>query len=107
VSISLTKILSDVLVLSDLDILHGNLMLLSDAEANVLQALREDDLSSVLIRYDKDNQMDLLEVKKLQKTEREARLMDLMLKDGYQDITVKTQHGKVVYCENTRKVKLK
>lgn len=107
VSISLTEVLSEVLLLSPVEILHGQLMLLSDREANVLEAIREDDLSSVVIRYDKDNQMDLMEVKKVQKTEREARLMDLMLKDGYQDITVKTQHGKVVYCENTKKVKLK
>ena len=107
VSISLSEILSEVLVLSELDILNGQLMIISDEEANVLQALREDELSSVVIRFDKDNQMDLMEVKKLQKPEREARLMDMMLKDGYQDITVKTQHGKVVYCENTRKVKLK
>ncbi|MCB9190304.1 MAG: hypothetical protein H6602_01375 [Flavobacteriales bacterium] len=107
VSISLSEVLSEVFLLSDIDILHGQLMVLSDMEANVLEALREDDLSSVMIRYDKDNQMDLMEIKKLQKTEREARLMDLMLKGGYQDITVKTQHGKVVYCETTRKVKLK
>lgn len=107
VSISLSEILADVLLLSDLEILHGQFMLLSDMEANVLQTLREDELSSVVIRYDKDNQMDLMEVKKLQKTERQSRLMDLMLKDGYQDITVKTQHGKVVYCENIRKIKLK
>lgn len=107
VSISLTEVLSEVLLLSDVEILHGQLMVLSDAEANVLQALREDELLSVVVQFDKDNRMNLMEVKKLQKTEREARLMDLMLRDGYQDITVKTQHGKVVYCENTRKVKLK
>lgn len=107
VSISLTEVLSEVLLLSDVEILHGQLMVLSDAEANVLQALREDELLSVVVQFDNDNRMNLMEVKKLQKTEREARLMDLMLRDGYQDITVKTQHGKVVYCENTRKVKLK
>jgi hypothetical protein len=27
--------------------------------------------------------------------------------NGYQDITVKTAQGKIVFCENTRKVKLK
>ncbi len=107
VSISLSEVLSEVLLLSDVEILHGQLMVLSDMEANVLETLREDDLLSVVVQFDKGNKMDLMEVKKLQKTEREARLMDLMLKDGYQDITVKTQHGKVVYCENTRKVKLK
>lgn len=107
VSISLTEVLAEVLVLSDIEILHGQLLLISDTEANVIQALREDELTSVVIRFDKENKMDLMEIQKLQKVERETRLMELMLKDGYQDITLKTQHGKIVYCENTRKVKLK
>jgi DNA-binding transcriptional MerR regulator len=107
VSISLTEVLSEVLVLSDLEILNGQLKVINDMEANVLEALREDDLVSIVIRYDKDNQMDLMEVKKLQKAERESRVMDLMLKDGYEDIILKTQHGKIVHCQNTRKVKLK
>jgi|FLOH01.1.fsa_nt_gi hypothetical protein len=107
VSISLTEVLSEVLVLTDVEILHGQLMLISDTEANVLQALREDEVLSVLVRFDKENQMDLMKIKKLQKVEREARIMELMLNDGYQDIKMITQHGKIVYCENTRKVKLK
>jgi len=107
VSISLNEVLSEVMVLSELEILNGQLMVLSDMEANVIQALREDELTSVVVRFDKDHQMDLMEIKKLQKVEREARLLDIILKNGYQDITLKTQNGKVVYCENTRKIKLK
>ncbi|HAP68468.1 MAG TPA: hypothetical protein DCR04_01860 [Flavobacteriales bacterium] len=107
VSLSLTEVLAEVLSLSDMEILHGQLMIVSDMEANVIQALREDELTSVLIRYDQNHQMDLMEIKKLQKAERETRLLEMILKKGYQDITVKTQHGKVIYCENTRKVKLK
>jgi hypothetical protein len=107
VSISLTEVLAEVLMLSKVEILHGDLMLISDTEANVLQALREDGLLSVVVRFDKDHEMDFMEVKKLQKVEREARLLELILKAGYQDIIVKTQYGKVVRCENTRKIKLK
>ena len=107
VSISLSEVLADVLSLSDIETLHCQLMIVSDMEANVLQALREDDLTSVIIRYDKEHQMNLMEVKKLQKAERESRLLEMILKKGYQDITLKTQDGKVVYCENTRKIKLK
>jgi len=107
VSISLNEVLSGVLILSDLEILNGQLMIISDMEANVLQALREENLLSVVIRFNKDHEMDLMEIKKLEKVEQEARLMDIILKNGYQDITLKTQQGKVVYCENTRKIKLK
>ena len=107
VCISLNEILSTVLVLSDLEVLHGRLMLISDQEANVIQALREGDVSSVLVRFDKEHEMDLMEIKKHKRVEREARLFELMMSHGYEDITVKTIHGKVVHCEKTRKVKLK
>ncbi len=107
VSISLTEVLAEVLRLSKIETLHGDLMLVSDAEANVLQSLREDELISVLIRFDQEHEMDLMEIKKLQRVELETRLLEMILKKGYQDITVKTQHGKIVHCENVIKVKLK
>ena len=107
VSISLTEVLAKVLSLSDIDFLYGQLMVISDQEANVLQAMREDDLDSVVVRYDKNNEMDLMEITKIEMPDREIRLLELLLKDGYQDITIKTQQGKVVHCKNTRKVKLK
>ena len=107
VSISLTEVLAKVLSLSDIDFLYGQLMVISDQEANVLQAMREDDLDSVVVRYDKNHQMDLMEITKIEMPDREIRLLELLLKDGYQDITIKTQQGKVVHCKNTRKVKLK
>jgi len=69
--------------------------------------MRENDLDSVVVRYDKENQMDLMEITKIEKPDREIRLLELLLKDGYQDITLKTQQGKLVHCKNTRKVKLK
>jgi DNA-binding transcriptional MerR regulator len=106
VSISLTEVLANVLVSSDTEFLNGQLMFLSDQEANVLQALREDQLESVRIKFDKDHSMDLMEISKVQRHEREKRLMEILMRDGYQDITLKTQHGKVVFCRNTRKVKL-
>ena len=95
------------LSLSDIDFLYGPLMVISDQEANVLQAMREDDLDSVVVRYDKNHKMDLMEITKIEMPDREIRLLELLLKDGYQDITIKTQQGKVVHCKNTRKVKLK
>ncbi len=107
VSISLTEILAEVLSLAPVDVLNGQLMVITDQEANILTALREDELVSVVIRFDKNNRIDLMEIKKMQKMDPQTRLCEIMLKGGYQNIEIKTQHGKIVHCENTRKIKLK
>jgi hypothetical protein len=107
VSISLTEILAEVLSVAPIEVLNLKLQVISDQEANILSALREDELVSVVIRFDNKHEMDLMEIKKNQTASTQMRLLELMLTKGYQDITVKTQHGKIVHCENTRKVKLK
>jgi hypothetical protein len=35
-----------------------------------------------------------------------ARLQELILKNGYQNITIKTQNSEIVHCKNTTKYKL-
>ena len=56
---------------------------------------------------DKKSQIELIETTCEEKADNAKRLSDLIMKNGYQDITVKTQNGKVILCKNTRKVKLK
>ena len=51
--------------------------------------------------------MEILEITKSEKVDKGVRLMEMMLKNGYQDIVVKTANGKIVQYENTRKLKLK
>lgn len=107
VSISITELLAQVLTLAPIQKVSEKLHLVTQTEAQVLEVLKEKNLSSVLIRFDGENEMDLLEVTKMEKVDKRARLMELVLKNGYQDITVKTQKGNIVHCENTRKLKLK
>ena len=107
VSISITELLARVLTLAPIQKVSEKLQLVTEKEALVLEALRENDLVSVMIRFDRKNDMDFLEVTKAEKVDKEARLMELMLTNGYQDITVKTENGNIVRCENTRKLKLK
>ncbi len=107
VAISLTEILAEVLSVAPVEPLQAQLRIITNQEAQVLEALREDDLRSVIIRYDKSNEMDLLEVTKEEKVDKHKRILELMLSTAYQDITIKTAKGNIVFCENTRKVKLK
>ena len=107
VSISITELLARVLTLAPIQKVSEKLHLVTEKEALVLEALRENDLASVMIRFDRKNNMDFLEVTKAEKVSKRARLMELLLTNGYQDITVKTENGNIVRCENTRKLKLK
>lgn len=107
VSISLTEILAETLVLTPLESIEGKLDLLSSKELTVLEALRSKGVSSVHVRFDNNEEMDLLEVTSEQSVAAQTRLLELMLTDGYQDITLKSQNGVIVHCTNTRKTKLK
>lgn len=103
ISISISEILRD-FMLSDLGIKRKQkLALLTEGEEQVLKALREDNLKSVTVKYGINQKIDLLEIAKIEKVDKRARLMDFIMANGYQDITIKTQNGEIVYCENKRK----
>ncbi len=103
ISISISEILRD-FMLSDLGIKRKQkLALLTDEEEQVLKVLREDNLKSVTVKYGINQKIDLLEIAKIEKVDKRARLMDFIMTNGYQDITIKTQNGEIVYCENKRK----
>ena len=77
-----------------------------EAEAKVLEGLREQNLSLVRIRFDNDGEMDLLELTKKEKVDERARLMELLLTNGYQQLVVNTQEGKVVHFEKYTKTEI-
>ena len=83
------------------------LKLITENEALILTALKEGNLKSVKIRFDNKSEMEILEITQSEKVDKSVRLMEMMLQNGYQDISVKTANGKIVQYENTRKLKLK
>jgi hypothetical protein len=56
------------------------------------------------VRYGEDKNIDLIEIIRSEKIDKRARLIDFLMTNGYQDITIKTQNGEIVYCENKRKI---
>jgi DNA-binding transcriptional MerR regulator len=106
VSVSITEIVSDFIKGRDLKTTSHQMALLTDKEAEIIRLIREEKLSSLKIRFDKNHQIDLLEVCKEQQLDKEARFIDLIMSKGYHDIEVKIEKGEVVYCENIRKIKL-
>lgn len=106
-NLSLSEIVAQVLCLAPIEKVSTQLQLVTNEEAAVLEVLREKGLKSVVIRFDNNSELNLIEITKQQHIDKRSRLMELILLNGYQDITVKTAKGNIVVCENTRKVKLK
>jgi len=104
-SISITEILRDFILEKDIDLNNKRrLAILTEEESLVLNAIRQDDLKSVVIKFDNDKKMNLLEEVRESKIDKAARLAELIMAKGYQDITIKTQDGQIVYCENKKKI---
>jgi DNA-binding transcriptional MerR regulator len=104
VSISISEILRDFIVEKDIDFNNKKrLAILTQEESMVLNAIRQDDLKSVIVKFDKNKKISFLEEVRESKIDKAARLVELILAKGYQDITIKTQNGEIVYCENKKK----
>jgi len=107
-SVSITDILVDFMLDNDTEMLCEEIAMITQSEKKVLDAVREGGLKSINVKIDKDNQIDLIEKTKDEKgIKRDTVLTKLIMKDGYQNINIVTQDGKVVSCKNTRKQKLK
>lgn len=80
--------------------------LLSDSELQILSNIRKQNINSITIRY-KDGAPFLIEVSEQSKITMEQRFLDVISKNGYQSITIKTQNGKITNFENKILIKLK
>ena len=40
------------------------------------------------------------------KIDKESRLLEIIMKDGYQNIEIVTENGSIIKCNNTQKIKL-
>ncbi|MBV6484732.1 MAG: hypothetical protein KFKLKKLM_01244 [Flavobacteriales bacterium] len=73
--------------------------IVSDGELKILNALKEPELKSVTIKF-KDGELDLIEKVKENDVDLGSRFMDVICKNGYQTVTIKTRAGKIVNYEN-------
>lgn len=80
--------------------------ILTKQESEVVQLMRTEDVSKVEIRYNGNSKPQMVEITTKNMINERARLNEIILSRGYQDITLKTQNGHVVCCENTIKYKL-
>jgi DNA-binding transcriptional MerR regulator len=79
--------------------------LVSETERIVLETLRNENVSAVTITMP-EGKPKLMKVSSREKIKRAQEVAGIMLKGGYQTISLKTENGVIVSCENTVNTKL-
>ncbi|MBU1719026.1 MAG: hypothetical protein KKA07_08120, partial [Bacteroidetes bacterium] len=79
--------------------------LLNENELHILSLLREGKAKSITIKF-KNQKPHFIEVTQERKVFDEARLSEVMLGKGYQDITIKTENGTIAVTNITTRKKL-
>ena len=106
-SISLFEIIKELVKYLGEDECSEYQKILSKEEAMILKLLKQEDISKIEINFnDKTKKVETIKVTKNNSVNNFSRVQDLILRNGYQDISIKTQKGKVVHCSNTIKYKL-
>jgi hypothetical protein len=106
-NVSLFDIIKDLIKFLGEDECSSSHNILTKKEAQVLTHLRVGDASSIEIIFDKEKgDIETIKVTKKSSVSNFSRIQDLILRNGYQDITIKTQNGKVAHCESITKYKL-
>jgi len=105
-SVSLTEVISESFRKIDIDILTEKLEILTVKEAEVLKVLRQGGLKSLRITFDKGDEVDVIEESRVKRIDPETRFSEILLQDGYNTITAKTQKGDITYFEISTRYKL-
>jgi hypothetical protein len=106
IRISINDVLEDIVDVFGPLACTEKLPILSKKEAEIIHLMRTENAARVEVRYNNESKPHIVEVTTKNLISERARLNEIILSRGYQDITFKTQNGQVVYCENTTKYKL-
>jgi DNA-binding transcriptional MerR regulator len=105
-SVSLNTAYSDLIKGWKEETFFEEITILSKQELNILQEIRKPDLKSVTIKY-KEGEPDLLETVKNEKVDLATRFCDIISKNGYHTVTIKSRNGGIVNFENKILKKIK
>ena len=105
-SLSLNEIIAELLGKIDLNLAINSYKMISQEEMQVLSILRTENIESVGIRLDpKSKNIEYINYTEEIKIDAYQRLNELIMRNGYQEITITTQNGHIARCENTIKIK--
>jgi hypothetical protein len=107
-SLSLNEIIAELLGKIDLNLAINSYKMISQEEMQVLSILRTENIESVEIQLDKNsNTIEFINYTETIQIDAYQRLCELIMRNGYQDITIKTHKGLISHCENKVKKKIK
>jgi len=106
VSVSINQVLSEITneLIEDDDL--AKLQILTIDENRIIDLIREKGTKKAEITFASDATPKMIKVTSQNKLDSAARVKELIMEGGYQDIKITTQNGEVVNFENTRKIKL-
>jgi hypothetical protein len=107
-SLSINEIVAELLGKIDLNLAINSYKMVSKEEMEVLNILRTDNIESIEIQLDKNsNTIEFINYTETIQIDAYQRLCELIMRNGYQDITIKTHRGQISHCENKIKKKFK
>lgn len=105
-NISLFEIIKELITELGEDECSENQSILTKDEAMILKLLKQEDIAKIEIIFnDTTKKAETIKVTQNNSVDNLNRVQDLIIRNGYQDISIKTQKGKVVHCTNTTKYK--
>ena len=104
--ISLSTILRDFILEENYEKIVRTIGLISEQELEVLNSLRAGDLQQLTIHFDKNQSVNLIEETRQETVDPAKRLADMFIKDGYQEIILKSEKGDIKSIKNIVKKKL-
>lgn len=105
-SLSVNEIVAELLGKIDLNLAHDSYKMISKEEMQILTILRTENIESVEIRLDPiSNNIEYINYTETLKIGAYQRLNQLIMRKGYQEITITTQNGRIARCENKIKIK--
>ena len=106
-SLSINEIVAELLGKIDLDLAINSYKMISQEEMQVLDKLRSENIHSVEILLNtKTKKIEFINYTEIIQPETHKRLYELIMRNGYQDITIKTHKGRISSCSNKVKQKI-
>lgn len=106
-SISFNEIIDSSIIHINPEKLPSALVSLNADELKIFKLIRSGTYKSINIKFNNKKEPEILELSEIKELKIESRLLEMIHNGGYQDIEIKTQAGKIFYCKNTKKIKLK
>lgn len=105
ISIPLTDIIESFILNDEID-KKLQMEFFSEDEWKIIDILRNERPASLTVKFDDKRKANLIEITRTKKVDLAHRLSNIILKEGYETITLKTQKGKIVTCSQTERIKL-